>query len=188
MDLLLGIRFERSESMSKPSEIWAEIKPKIGEMVFEANNMESRFEKAQEEAYANGRSAGSKEAREETWDIAKRIVCREEDGGLSGEELHDIFGWRSPSLILRKFTAEEAAEKIHEWEMRKAEVRDEHEFEKGDEVIAASGKAVVTKVNAERVEYIYGNGMPGKDKKTNVKWTGKNYCAMGQIMDKLLEE
>ena len=174
--------------MSKPSEIWKEVKPKIGEMLFEINNMESRFEKAQEEAHANGWNAGSKAAREETWDIAKRIVCSEANGGLSGKELSDIFGWTTPSLVLLKFTAEEAAEKIREWEMRKAEVRDEHEFEKGDEVIAVFGKAAITKVNAENVEYIYGNGMSGKDKKTNVRWTGKNYCAMGQIMDKLLEE
>ena len=174
--------------MSKPSEIWREVKPKIGEMIREINDMESKCGKEQEEAHASGWNAGTKAAREETWDLAKRIVCSEAYGGLSGEELHDIFGWRSPSLILLRFTAEEAAEKIHEWEMRKAEVRDEHEFEKGDEVIAVFGKAVVTKVNAESVEYIYGNGMPGKDKKTNVRWTGKNYCAMGQIMDKLLEE
>lgn len=142
--------------MSKPSEIWREVKPKIGEMLFEINNMESRFEKAQEEAHANGWNAGSKEAREETWDLAKRIVCSEENGGLSGEELHDIFGWRSPSLILLKFTAEEAAEKIHEWEMRKAEVRDEHKFEKGDEVIAPFGKAVVTQIAGNRAYYVYG--------------------------------
>ena len=174
--------------MSKPSELWKEVKPKIGEMLREINDMESRCEKAQEEAHANGWNAGAKATREETWDLAKRIVCSEAYGGLSGEELHDIFGWTSPSLILLKFTAEEAAEKIREWEMRKAEVRDEHEFEKGDEVIAVFGKAAITKVNAENVEYIYGNGMSGKDKKTNVRWTGKNYCAMGQIMDKLLEE
>lgn len=174
--------------MSKPSEIWREVKPKIGEMIREINDKESRCGKEQEEAHASGWNAGAKAAREETWDIAKRIVCSEANGGLSGEELLNIFGWRTPSIILHKFTAEEAAEKIHEWEMRKAEAKDRHEFEKGDEVIAVFGKAVVTKVNAENVEYIYGNGMSGKDKKTNVRWTGKNYCAMGQIMDKLLEE
>ena len=174
--------------MSKPSEIWKEVKPKIGEMLFEINNMESRFEKAQEEAYANGWGAGSKEAREETWDAAKKIFLSTENGGLSPDELFEIFGWRTPALIIIKFTAQEAVEKIRKWEKRKAVAEDEHEFEKGDEVIAVFGKAVVTKVNAESIEYIYGNGMPGKDKKTNVRWTGKNYCAMGQIMDKLLEE
>ena len=148
--------------MSKPSEIWAEVKPKIGEMVFEANNMESRYEKAQEEAYANGYRQGSKEVREETWDVAKKIFLSTENGGFSTDELFEIFGWRTPALIIIKFTAQEATEKIRKWETRKAvEVaEDRHEIERGDEVIAVFGKAVVTKVDAEKVEYIYGNGMP----------------------------
>ena len=174
--------------MSKPSEIWREVKPKIGEMIREINDMESKCGKEQEEAHASGWNAGTKAAREETWDLAKRIVCSEAYGGLSADELSNIFGWRTPSLILLKFTAEEAAEKIHEWEKRKAEAKDQHEIERGDEVIAVFGKAVVTKVDAEKAEYVYGNGVPGKDKKANIEWTGKNYCAMGQIMDKLLEE
>ena len=179
---------EYGATFIKPSEMWKEIKPKIGKMVFEINNMESQYEKAQKEAHASGWNAGAKAAREETWEIAKRIVCSEAYGGLSADELINIFGWRTPSLILLKFTAEEAAEKIHEWEMRNAGVRDEHKFERGDEVIAVFGKAVVTKADAEKVEYVYGNGMPGKDKKTNIEWTGKNYGAMAEIMDKLLEE
>lgn len=174
--------------MSKPSEIWREVKPKIGEMLREINDMEFRCEKAQEEAYANGCNAGSKAAREETWNIARKIVRSEQHGGYSGDELYEIFGWRSPCLILVKFTAEEAKEKIHEWEKRKAEAKDQHEIERGDEVIAVFGKAVVTKVDIERVEYVYGNGMPGKDKKNNIRWTGKNYGAIAEIMDKLLEE
>ena len=172
----------------KPSEIWKEVKPRIGEMLVAVNDIETRAEKAQEEAHASGWNAGAKAAREETWEIAKKIVSSEQSGGYSGDELYEIFGWRSPGVILIKFTAEEATEKIHEWEKRKAEAKDRHEFERGDEVNAVFGKAVVTSVGAEKVEYVYGNGMPGKDKKTNVEWTGKNYYAMGQIMDKLLEE
>lgn len=174
--------------MSKPSEIWREVKPKIGEMIREINDMESRCGKEQEEAHASGWNAGSKAAREETWDIAKRIVCSEANGGLSGEELHDIFGWRSPSLILLKFTAVEAGEKIYEWERRKAAEQARHEFVKGDEVIAPLGKAVITEVTESHVYYVYGNGAHGGDKKSNIEWTGKNYGAMAKIMDKLLEE
>lgn len=38
----------------KPSEIWKEVKPRIGEMLVAVNDIETRAEKAQEEAYQHG--------------------------------------------------------------------------------------------------------------------------------------
>lgn len=38
----------------KPSEIWKEVKPRIGEMLVAVNDIEARAEKAQEEAYQRG--------------------------------------------------------------------------------------------------------------------------------------
>lgn len=38
----------------KPSEIWKEVKPRIGEMLVAVNDIETRAEKAQEEAYQRG--------------------------------------------------------------------------------------------------------------------------------------
>ena len=47
--------------MGKASEIWKEIKPKVGEMLMAVNNIETQAEKAQEEAFKNGYDAACKD-------------------------------------------------------------------------------------------------------------------------------
>ena len=72
--------------------------------------------------------------------------------------------------------------------IRKYEQRQEEEIQIGDEVIAASGKAVVTAVGPVYFEFVYANGAIGSDKVKNVKKTGRHFPEIAEVMQKMKEE
>ena len=110
--------------MGKASEIWKEIKPKIGEMLVAVNDIETQAEKAQEAAYAHGYSnaeikyrAEVKEAYQkglsDAWEAARKVVA------LSTVDRRKVFGSEYMYSILEKHTASEAIEKIRQYELEK---------------------------------------------------------------------
>lgn len=66
------------------------------------------------------KDATKEDGMNEAWEMARKIVSSEADGGYSGGELIEIFGaegaCNGSDVILRKFTATEAAAKIKAWE------------------------------------------------------------------------
>lgn len=58
----------------------------------------------------------------EAWELAKKIICNIEYGGLHTSELEQIFGYTEFDDVLKNYTPQEAAAKIAEWE-RKQEIR-----------------------------------------------------------------
>jgi hypothetical protein len=54
----------------------------------------------------------------EAWELARKIVISEKDGGYDISELRDIFGY-GPALTLRNNTFQEAADKVQKWEEEK---------------------------------------------------------------------
>ena len=89
----------------KPSEIWKEIKPRIGDMLVAVNDIETRAEKVQEEAYQKGLS--------DAWDAARKVVA------LSTVDRRKVFGSEYMYSILENHTASEAIEKIRQYEQEK---------------------------------------------------------------------
>ena len=65
-----------------------------------------------EDLLNNTRNAGMNRA----WECAKKIVCGEENGGLTSDELVQIFNRVYIDKIFRDFSAQEAIEKIEAYE------------------------------------------------------------------------
>lgn len=105
--------------MGKASEIWKEIKPKIGEMLMAVNNIETQAEKAQEEAYQRGLS--------DAWEAARKIA------NMPYNEEEKAFGSGGWAFI-EKHTASEAIEKIRQYEQEKEE-QEEKDFVTTEEVM-----------------------------------------------------
>lgn len=57
-------------------------------------------------------------AREEGWNLAKKIIASENDGGYDIYDLDEIFGMDSYFEILPQMTYSEAFEKVKAWEKR----------------------------------------------------------------------
>lgn len=89
--------------MGKANEIWKEIKPKIGEMLAVVNDVETRAEKAQEEAYQKGLS--------DAWDAARTL--------WNTPNRKEIFGHTTFNTVLTTLTAQETIEKIRQYEQEK---------------------------------------------------------------------
>lgn len=56
---------------------------------------------------------------EEAWDIARRLVVLPEEGGYSGEEMNEIFGYRFAHEIYENNTLTKVKAKIEAWEESK---------------------------------------------------------------------
>lgn len=160
--------------MGKASEIWKEIKPKIGEMLMAVNNIETQAEKAQEEAYQRGLS--------DAWEAARKIA------NMPYNEEEKAFGSGGWAFI-EKHTASEAIEKIRQYEQEKKEK--EEQIQVGDEVNAPFGKAIVVNVDsvAEKIWFLYADGHGGFDffKDTPTK-TGRHFPEIAAVLEKMREE
>ena len=100
--------------MGKASEIWKEIKPKIGEMLMAVNNIETQAEKAQEEAYQRGLS--------DAWEAARKIgsnsMCSLKEMGFDFSRC--VVADYNPSwFVVKNYSASEAVEKIRQYEQEK---------------------------------------------------------------------
>ena len=157
---------EYGANFIKPSEMWKEIKPKIDEMLMVVNNIETQAEKAQEEAYQKGLS--------DAWDAARTL--------WNTPNRKEIFGHTTFNTVLTTLTAQEAIEKIRQYEQEK-----EEQIQVGDEVITASGKAVVMGVGPVHFEYVYADGSHGYDEVKNVKKTGRNFPEIAEVLQKMRE-
>lgn len=109
--------------MSTPSEIWKEIKPRIGEMLVAVNDIETRAEKAQEEAYQRGLN--------DAWEAARKIAS--DNAGRN----YSIFGQHFTAEILNTHTAQEAIEEIraHEQAQKEKEEQEEKDSITAEEVM-----------------------------------------------------
>lgn len=109
--------------MGKASEIWKEVKPKIGEMIREINDMESRCEKAQEEAYQRGYETAKHECDDcskQAYTDALRMESYQKglsDAWEAARKIQDTGG--NLSWWIHNVTAPEAIEKIRQYEQEK---------------------------------------------------------------------
>ena len=107
---------EYGANFIKPSEMWKDIKPRIGKMLAAVNDIETRAEKAQEEAYQKGLS--------DAWEAARKIGY-----SLKSSIVAEIFGTPYSSQIFSGYSASEAIEKIQQYEQEQ-----EEQIQVGDEV------------------------------------------------------
>ena len=69
---------------------------------------------------------------EEAWKLARKITCQPINGGFKRSEFEEIFDEGYVSDIFEKYTYQEAAAKVAEWEKAKEEIKVGDEVEKND--------------------------------------------------------
>ena len=180
--------------MGKASEIWKEIKPKIGEMLAAVNDIETRAEKAQDEAYQRGycdalekhcaiceEKHDAEEAYQQglndAWDAARKIAS--DNAGQN----YSIFGQHFTAEILNTHSASEAIEKIRQYERGK-----EEQIQVGDEVISPNGKGVVTEIKDIYVRIMYAKGSGQVVKPEDLTKTGRHFPEIAEVLAKMREE
>ena len=119
---------EYGANFIKPSEMWKDIKPRIGKMLAAVNDIETRAEKAQEEAYQKGLS--------DAWEAARKIGY-----SLKSSIVAEIFGTPYSSQIFSGYSASEAIEKIRQYEQEKdKQARIEYNFDEIKDVLETTAK------------------------------------------------
>ena len=109
-----------------------------------------------------------------------------EAGGMSTQDLKDVFGTASCHLIIDKYTAKEIIDKVNEWKNDKSE--QEKHFQVGDEVMIADqyllsyGETrIVTRINrpSNSIQQIFvfnrNNGLVEPFSPDRLKKTGNHY-------------
>lgn len=142
---------------------------------------EPDLEQVRKEAYQQGRKDGKIEGQVEAWVYAKKIVFNKARGGFTYMELQTIFGTAEMIEIL-EMSASEAIKKIRQYEQEKKEIQ------VGDEVITASGKAVVLGVGPVHFEYVNADGSNGFDKVKNAEKTGRHFPEIAEVLAKMKGE
>lgn len=104
----------------------------------------------------------------EAWEMARKITCNTNHGGLRMSELEQIFGYSEFDDVLANYTPQKAAAKLGEW-------KDKQEIQCGDVVKITVGKieGVVSKVKEEGCYVIFGDGSSRKFKKSDIIKTGR---------------
>ena len=121
---------------------------------------------------------------EDAWELAKKIVLSECDGGYSCEELENIFGYRTPASILKAFTPQEALAKVKAYE-------ECNEIKVGD-VVRLKGccvEGIVTKVTETNICYLFKDGSCSNSSCNNSDFinsyfekTGKHFDSIDEFM------
>ena len=88
------------------------------------------FGSLQDTAYKKGLNDGESKCRycneyqrglDDAWEVARRIALNSNDGGLSIEELDEIFGCYTLQQVFRQYSAQQTIEKIKDYEEQKTD-------------------------------------------------------------------
>ena len=91
---------------------------------------------------------------EEAWEIARKIVLLEDEGGISAKDMVHMFGVKFPRDIVREYSVQEVKTKIEAWEAEK-------EIKVGDEVDVCGDKGIVTSfgTDGDALHVLYFDGI-----------------------------
>ena len=150
---------------------------------------EPDLDAVRKEAFENGYGAACKDIDIESkinaacqkglsnaWETVKKLF------NFTFDEQATIFKTTSVRDIVRKYSASETIEKIDAYEQEK-----EEQIQVGDEVITASGKAVVMGVGPVHFEYVCADGSIEYDEVKNVKKTGRTFPEIAEVLRKMKE-
>ena len=144
---------------------------------------EPDMEQVRKEAYEQGYHAGYgkyinksfEDGLKASWETARKIICE-----MDCEDHMKIFGGDNLEYIFA-LSPTTVIDKIRRYEKK------EEKIQVVDEVMAASGKAVVTAVGPVYFEYVYAGGSIGSDKVENAKKTGRHFPEIAAVFAKMKE-
>ncbi len=188
----LGTMEQRTEGMKKQAQ----------ELIEQAYNR--GFKAGQENALAVDSDKFIEQGRNEAWEASKKIYLSVVHGGLSEEEIREIFSdeeireifgveWKT----IKNFSASEAVEKLRAYEEKKRE--EGEEINVGDEVILnvtssfdAGTKAIIIadeKTSMFRYNVLTGNGdTDWLDKDDINRKTGRHFPEIVEVLKKMQED
>lgn len=142
-----------NEYKNKTEQIMKEIyKLGYSDGISDGNINNGTFYAMVKEAYNNGLN--------DAWEAKRKIVYPVEYGGLTRDELTNIFRLAPTYDILQRYSAAEAIEKIKEHESHVPN-KDVGEIKVGDEIVCGDAHVVITYLdkNHKNSEYYKWNGM-----------------------------
>ena len=119
----------------------------------------------------------------DAWELVKKIVLSDGDGGYSCDELENIFGYRSPASVFKAFTPQEALAKVKECEDECNEIR------VGD-VIKLKGtthEAIATRVTETNICLLYKDGNCNNNKCSSNSSIDRYFVKTGKHFDSIDE-
>lgn len=114
---------------------------------------------------------------EEAWEIARKIVLLENEGGIPSKDMVRMFGVKFPRDIVREYSVREVKTKIETWEAEK-------EIKVGDEVDVCGDKGIVTSfgTDGDALHVLYFDGIVNSYRRDkDVKKTGRHIDIEGLL-------
>lgn len=116
---------------------WQELRPKLGDLICHIDGkvasleaLEKKIQEKKDESYLNGL--------EDMKSAFSTIIKTIDTGGMSNQDLNDVFGTACYHLIIEKYTAKEIIDKVNQWKNDKSEQeKQKDQFRVGDEVMIA---------------------------------------------------
>ena len=181
---------------------WVKVSDKDGHVCFDFKDPEDLIpytepdtEQVREDAFKNGYDAACKDidvksktnaayrkGLEDAWEAARKIVLSREDGGMFDYEgRKSVFGCGN-YMALKKLLAQEAIEKIRQYEQEKIKV--------GNEVNGKGGRGTITKISddGDHFNVMWENGSTGYYMIEDFKKTGRNFPEIAEVLKKMQEE
>lgn len=118
----------------------------------------------------------------EAWELARKIVCLQKDGGKPVEWLEDTFGSTRTDLVLRNYSALEAIKQV--------EVKEHEEIKVGDVVTNDKDwEGVVTWISPldEYLVIILKDGTALHWDKKDFKKTGRHFPQIEEVIKQMQE-
>lgn len=121
----------------------------------------------------------------EAWELARKIVLHNYNETYSADEVLDIWGDNSYSVILKEYTGKEALERLREYEKKKKEkihVGDEIIHKNTNEVMVVvySGNELIETVDSKGVCYSY-----DIEDKIELSRTGRNFPQIEEVLKQM---
>ena len=130
-----------------------------------------------ESGCANGSGKTYEDGLNEAWELARKIICSTDRGGLRVSELEEIFSCTDFDRVMANYTPQEAAAKIAEWEKKQ-------EIHVGDVLldrIAGDIEVIVSRVQNNSIFVIWSDGSCGELKADNFAKTGRHIDIAGLL-------
>lgn len=139
--------------------------------------MLDRWEKEAVEKESEGKTY--EDGLDEAWELAKKIICNVEYGGLHESELEQIFGYSEFDDVLKNYTPQEVAAKIAEWESKQEICVGDilQDKDTGKEVVVSHTESR----EAKNIFVIFPDGSCGENEKRDFIKTGRTIDIEGLL-------
>ena len=120
----------------------------------------------------------------DAWDVARKIMLSEADGGIQWRLKEQWFGKFTIYDIFKDVPAMDVIEKIRQYG------REQEEIKVGNEVNGKGGRGTITKISddGDHFNVMWENGSTGYYMREDFKKTGRHFSEIAEVLRKMQEE